>query len=152
MRHVSTNDQTLYDEKFLTDRLVFLIQNKFDAPQIPGVESRPYAYQGRQMIRCTIELIPHGQEDRKRVIGCVEIANDATGTNEVGNYNVVLKKTPPFPGALRLAWKRGLFEGRPNEDDEIIAGHIEGHHRTKRGVYDLLYRALRVCGLEKRNP
>ena len=101
------------------------------------------------MLRCTIELLPHGDETRKRVIGVVEIANDGTGTPTMGNYGVVLKKTPPFPGALKAAWKRGLLKG---EDDDAIAARVEGHHRTQRGSYDLLYRALRACGLEARNP
>jgi hypothetical protein len=101
------------------------------------------------MLRCTIELVPRGDESRKRVIGLVEIANTGTGTLERGNYSVVLKKTPPFAGALRAAWKRGLLSG---EDDEAIAASVEGHHRTQRGSYDLLYRALRACGLEARNP
>jgi hypothetical protein len=100
------------------------------------------------MLRCTIELLPGGDESRARTIGVVEIAN-VGGTREVGNYAVVLKKTPPFPGALRAAWKRGLMSG---EDDDAIAASVEGHHRTKRGSYDLLYRALRACGLESRNP
>ena len=101
------------------------------------------------MLRCTIELVPHGDESRKRIIGLVEIANKGTGTLAVGNYGVVLKKTPPFSGALREAWKRGLLTG---EDDEAIAAFVEGHHRTKRGSYDLLYRALKACGLGERNP
>lgn len=99
------------------------------------------------MLRCTIELMPGGDETRKRVIGCVEIAN-VGGTQQVGNYSVVLKKTPPFTGALRQAWKRGLMKG---EDDDAIAAEVIGHHRQRRGVYDLLFRALRACGLEKRN-
>ncbi len=101
------------------------------------------------MLRCTIELIPRGDESRKRTLGIVEIANDGTGTPEVGNYRVVLTKTSPFAGALRAAWKRGLLEG---EDDDAIAARVEGHHRTQRGVYDLLYRALKACGLDERNP
>ena len=101
------------------------------------------------MLRCTIELLPHGDETRKRLIGVVEIANDGTGTPTVGNYRVVLKKTPPFSGALKAAWRRGLLKG---EDDDAIAARVEGHHRTQRGSYDLLYRALRACGLEARNP
>lgn len=44
------------------------------------------------MLRCTIELVPKGDESRKRVIGLVEIANTGTGTLERGNYGVVLKK------------------------------------------------------------
>ena len=101
------------------------------------------------MLRCTIELLPGGDESRARTIGVVEIAN-VGGTREVGNYSVALKKTPPFTGALRQAWKRGLLKG--GEDDEAIVANVEGHHRTKRGSYDLLYRALRACGLEARNP
>jgi len=100
------------------------------------------------MIRCRIELLPGGDESRVRLIGVVEIANIG-GTIALGNYSVVLKKTPPFPGALRAAWKRGLLKG---EDDDAIAVTVEGHHRTQRGSYDLLYRALKACGLDKRNP
>lgn len=100
------------------------------------------------MLRCTIELLPGGDEGRKRTIGVVEIAN-VGGTQQVGNYSVVLKKTPPFAGALRAAWRRGLLKG---EDDDAIAATVEGHHRTQRGSYDLLFRALRACGLAERNP
>lgn len=102
------------------------------------------------MIRCTIELLPGGDESRARVIGCVEIAN-VSNLAPVSNYSVVLKKTPPFKGALRLAWRKGLMVPGA-EDDEVMVAGVEGHHRTKRGAYDLLYRALRACGLEKRNP
>jgi len=101
------------------------------------------------MIRCTIELLPGGDETRKRTIGCVEIANDGTRTDAFGNYIVVLKKTPPFPGALRAAWRKGTLQ-LGHEDEEVIIQQVEGHHRTKRGSYDLLYRALLACGLDKR--
>ena len=101
------------------------------------------------MLRCTIELVPKGDESRKRVRGLVEIANTGTGTLERGNYGVVLKKTPPFAGALRAAWKKGMLTG---EDDDAIAATVEGHHRTLRGSYDLLYLALKACGLDRRNP
>jgi len=100
------------------------------------------------MIRCRIELLPGGDESRARLIGVVEIAN-VGGTPVLGNYSVVLKKTPPFPGALRAAWRRGLMKG---EDDDAIAATVEGHHRSQRGSYDLLYRALKACGLAERNP
>jgi hypothetical protein len=100
------------------------------------------------VLRCRIELVPGGDETRARLIGVVEIAN-VGGTAELGNYSVVLKKTPPFAGALRAAWKRGLLKG---EDDDAIASTVEGHHRTQRGSYDLLYRALKACGLDRRNP
>lgn len=101
------------------------------------------------MIRCTIELLPGGDEDRARPIGCVEISNIG-GTADVGEYNVVMKKTPPFRGALRAAWKKGRFRDFGYQDNEIIVGGLAGHHRTRRGVYDLLYSALKACGLEAR--
>ena len=112
------------------------------------------------MLRCTRELLPGGDETRARTIGLVEICN-VGGTQEVGNYAVVLKKTPPFAGALKAAWKKAILKGGAHhiegvtaghEDEEIIAGEVIGHHRTKRGSYDLLYRALRACGLDARNP
>jgi hypothetical protein len=102
------------------------------------------------MLRCTIELLPGGDESRARTIGLVEIAN-VGGTLEIGNYAVVLKKTPPFAGALKAAWKKAPIT-LSREDEEIIAGQVEGHHRTRRGSYDLLYRALVACGLDKRVP
>jgi hypothetical protein len=103
------------------------------------------------MIRCTIELLPGGDESQARTIGCVEIANIGGDLAGLCNYAVVLKKTPPFPGALRAAWRRGSLP--PAADDaEIITGSVEGFHRVQRGSYDLLYRALRACGLDRRNP
>lgn len=111
------------------------------------------------MIRCTIELLPGGDESRRRTIGLVEIANIG-GDGNFGQYAVVCKKTPPFEGALERAWKSGrlLASGRhfdavqPGEDEEVVAGYVEGHHRTKRGVYDLLFSGLKACGLAARNP
>lgn len=111
------------------------------------------------MLRCTIELVPGGDQSRARIIGLIEIANISGGTGEFGEYAVILKKTPPFTGALKQAWRRGRLSGSDvvtditdGEDDEIIAARVAGHHRTRRGSYDLLYRALRACGLEARLP
>jgi hypothetical protein len=101
------------------------------------------------MIRCTIELLPGGSESRARTIGLVEITN-AGGTAKVGDYIVVLTKTPPFRGALKAAWRTGrIVVGL--EDEEIIVGKVEGHHREKRGSYDLLFRAL-AATVGDRNP
>lgn len=112
------------------------------------------------MIRVTFDLLPGGREDRARTIGVMEIANIRTHTDNTADYAVTMKKTPPFAGALKTAWKRGLLtsDGRvvngviTSEDDELITALVTGHHRQRRGVYDLLYRAMRACGLDKRNP
>lgn len=42
------------------------------------------------MIRVTVELLPHGSEEGKQVLGVMEIANDGTGNQFVGNYSGVL--------------------------------------------------------------
>ncbi len=78
------------------------------------------------MLRITIELVPHGVESRKRVLGQAIIANDGTGTHDTGNYNVRLMKWGPG----ERAWKRGRVVGFP---------------RLKLGPWDLLFCALRNC-------
>lgn len=117
------------------------------------------------MIRCTIELVPGGDSSRARTIGLIEIAKTYTAPGNLASYAVVLKKCPPFNGALIQAWRKSTIVGvtvspgsdhvdgvATGEDDDIIVAGVEGHHRTKRGVYDLLYRALKACGLEGRLP
>lgn len=112
------------------------------------------------MIRCTIELLPGGDESRARRIGLVEIANIGVRPGNFRDYAVVLTKCPPFKGALRDAWRRGQLTDNgaqitgalAGEDDDAIIATVQGHHRQRRGVYDLLYRALKACGLESRNP
>ena len=101
------------------------------------------------MIRCTIEMIPHGIEDKARKLGIVEIANDGTGDRHTGSYKVCLKKSPPWNGALKAKWKSGVFDDN-GEDEDILTGSVEGFSRQKRGPYDLLFKALKSCGLDKR--
>lgn len=112
------------------------------------------------MIRVTFEMLPGGSEARARTIGVMEIANIATRLDGTADYIVVLKKTPPFRGALKDAWRKGRLasaDGEINgalagEDEDVVVALAAGHHRTQRGVYDLLFRALRACGLDARNP
>jgi hypothetical protein len=101
------------------------------------------------MIRVTIEMLPKGDASRARPIGLIEIANIGVD-GPVGSYRVFLSKCPPFKGALKAAWRRGTVLPE-TEDEEVIVGAVEGFHRQKRGVYDLLFRALKSCGLEARN-
>lgn len=111
------------------------------------------------MIRITFDLLPGGDVSRARTIGLMEIANIKTHPNGTADYAVAMKKTPPFSGALRLAWKKGrvsyddaVLNGViAGEDEELFLGLVTGHHRTRRGVYDLLYRAMVACGLNTRN-
>lgn len=42
------------------------------------------------MLRVTIELVPHGMEDRKKKIGEMVIANDGSGDSFNGNYQALI--------------------------------------------------------------
>lgn len=75
------------------------------------------------MIRVTIEMLPHGDESKKRHMGTVDIANDGTGTRESGNYKVRLSRMD----SPSRAWKSGA---------------IKGFNRITRGPHDLLLLAL----------
>lgn len=111
------------------------------------------------MIRVTFDLLPGGNVERARTIGIMEIANIQTRPDGTADYAVAMMKTPPFSGALKAAWKKGrvsaddraLNAALSGEDEELITGLATGHHRTRRGVYDLLYRAMVACGLDTRN-
>jgi hypothetical protein len=112
------------------------------------------------MIRVTFELLPGGDESRARRIGLMEIANVKTHLDGTADYAVVMTKTPPFAGAFRAAWRKGRLTcddatvngAVAGEDETAIVALATGHHRTRRGVYDLLYRACLACGLAERNP
>jgi hypothetical protein len=75
------------------------------------------------MLRVTIEVVPRGDESRKRHLGTVEIVNDGTGNEYRGNYAVRLAKF-----------------GRPNHN--WLRGVVRGFDRVRRGPYDLLLQCL----------
>lgn len=74
------------------------------------------------MIRVTVELLPYGMEDHKETLGVAYIANDGTGTQNVGNYNVEFMKHGG----------KGLYKRT----------RVEGFPRRRLLAWDLLYRAL----------
>lgn len=75
------------------------------------------------MLRVTIEVVPKGDESRRRHLGTLEIANDGTGSSECGNYAVRLAKF----GQPQQSWIRGA---------------VRGFDRIRRGPYDLLLQCL----------
>ena len=96
------------------------------------------------MLRCTIELIPGGDEKhpRRSVIGVVEIGN-VSGSSTRGDYIVVLKKSAPF--SISNGHWRKAFMDKAADDDEIMAGEVKGFERRRLGPYDLMFRALKAC-------
>lgn len=105
----------------------------------------------------TFDLLPGGDENRARTIGIMS-ANIEMHLDGTASF-MPSRLSPPF-SAARAAWKTGKasYDGGAlnsivsGEDEELITGLVEGHHRTRRGVYDLLYRALKACGLDQEGP
>lgn len=78
------------------------------------------------MLRVIIEDWPYGIEDRKTVLGHMDIVNDGTGTVEVGNYyiNVV-------------------------GDDEFssrVSQYYAGSHKRELGWWPLVIQAFKWAG------
>lgn len=84
------------------------------------------------MLRVTVELIPHGVEERKRTLATMTIANEGTGTLEDGNYrgNLVAEYTGP--------------NGRP--------GYVKGFHRRTQSVWSLVGAFLKLWGHTSHSP
>lgn len=75
------------------------------------------------MLRITIELVPGGDETRKRHLGTAEIINDASGNIDLGNYTVRLSRM----GNPTATWR---------------CGRVKGFRRQVYGPWDLLYLAI----------
>lgn len=81
------------------------------------------------MIRLTMEIVPRGDESKKFTAGTLEIANDCTGTEELGNYHV--KITGPVHNG----------DGRAAPDEFWGKFRLEGFHRP-RGWWSCVKEAL----------
>lgn len=81
------------------------------------------------MICVTVRLISAVDPSHDRILGTMFIANDGTGTQDIGNYNAVLngEYTPP--------------EGRTCK--------ISGFKRKKQSVWTLIGMALKAMGHAK---
>jgi hypothetical protein len=78
------------------------------------------------MIRVTVELVSAVDPKRNRVLGRLEIANDGTGTKDLGSYRGTLHAEYTGPG------------GR--------AGRVEGHARSRKSVWTLVGAFLKQWG------
>jgi hypothetical protein len=83
------------------------------------------------MIYVRIEMWPHGDKSRARLLGEGKISNEG-GTAEIGDYSAVLLKSPEYAkeGNVGKAWR---------------SGEVKGFPRLKLGPWDLLLRALVSC-------
>ncbi len=74
------------------------------------------------MLRYTIELIPFGDFTAKEKLATLVITNNASGTAELGNYNVYLV-----------------------EKGETFKGRIDSHPRLQHGAAFLVMKAIGAC-------
>lgn len=79
------------------------------------------------MIRVTVELIPKGDESKARILGTMEITNDATGSDGLGNYNGTLKA----------------------EYIDRRKGHVREFRRREQSVWSLVGAFLKLWGHTK---
>jgi len=61
------------------------------------------------MLKITVELIPHGEEEYRTILDVMTIVNDGSGTLNNGNYNYYLskegtRKVSNFPRLEKDAW------------------------------------------------
>ena len=84
------------------------------------------------MMRVTVELIPHGDESRKRTIGKMEIANDGSGDLSCGNYD----------GVLHAEYT----------DEDGRRGRVTGFNRQKQSCWTLVGAFLKLFGHTKHSP
>lgn len=82
------------------------------------------------MIRVTVELLPHGDESRRRTLGTMEIANDGTGDQETGNYDAI----------LRAEYTNGRV------------GRVTNFHRQHQSCWSLVGAFLKLWGHTKHSP
>jgi hypothetical protein len=78
------------------------------------------------VIRVTVELVPHGDESRARVLARGTITNDGTGTFQRGNYRFWLSQS-----------------GRVNATSR--EGEVKDFPRRAKNVWHLLSRVLAVA-------
>lgn len=74
------------------------------------------------MLRCTIELIPHGNILKKETLADLIIINNGTGTPEIGNYNVRLE-----------------------EKGKVYKGKVKNYPRLQYGPAFLVAKAIEAC-------
>jgi len=84
------------------------------------------------MIRVTVELLPKGSEEHKRLLGVLEIANDGTGDLATGHYTGELHAEYTGPNGRR--------------------GRVENFNRRGQSVWSLIGAFLKMFGHTRHSP
>lgn len=92
------------------------------------------------MLRVTVELVPWGDETRRKTLGTMLIVNDGTAHGARGNYDVqTFRPGRPVTGL-------DYFQTRSDARRAARVGRVEDWPRKSRPVWELLLRALREVG------
>ncbi|HWB13318.1 MAG TPA: hypothetical protein VG826_29100 [Pirellulales bacterium] len=67
------------------------------------------------MVVVKIELWPHGDEEQKRPLGVLTIANDGSGDARVGHYDVTASHAGAYFGRRREPYRTGKVRGFPRQ-------------------------------------
>lgn len=84
------------------------------------------------MIRITVQLIPLGDETKARTLGVMEIANDGSGSKELGHYTGVLHAEYTGPSGRK--------------------GRVTNFNRRKQSVWSLVGAFLKLWGHTAHSP
>jgi len=96
------------------------------------------------MIRITVELVSARGADRDRLLGVAYITNTGEqAPNDTCTYTCWLSKT--LPGRTHETWQAGRAAAMNDADllNEEPDGIVRSFDNVKRGVWDLLYLALK---------
>lgn len=63
------------------------------------------------MIRVSVDLLPFGQEEGRKRLATIDIANDGTGTKNRGNYKARLNP--------KLEWEEKVVTNYPRESYHV---------------------------------
>jgi len=64
------------------------------------------------MIRVTVELLPHGSEEGRKILTVFDIANDGTGTSDRGNYKARKSPTGDWGPTIVTDYPRNSYHVR----------------------------------------
>lgn len=93
------------------------------------------------MIVVKVELWPGGDEEHAIDLGRAQIVNDLQGSLASGlrggDYHIRIEKGAMYSRRPGEVWKKGRVEGFPRQSKRV-------------GPWELLFLALKACGIDKR--
>jgi len=93
------------------------------------------------MLEIKIDLIPFGQERRRKTLHIGHIVNDGSGDPKNGNYKTILWHKGPKKDSVTCS--QALHGREPARSKIWKEGEIVGFKRSQKNAWYLLYLALK---------